>query len=297
VESGQHFWNAGMFCFQAGVFLEELAQHAPEMLSACRAALDTQTGSVAGEVIRIAPEAMAAIPADSIDYAVMENSDRVRMVACQMGWSDLGSFDALYDELSGEGAAASVSGNTVLARHHEAPVPICVGAQRNFVVTRDRQVALVDVDDLLVVDTMDAVLISKRGSTQKVRDVVAEVKKRDPALAEVHHLVHRPWGTYEVLVTDGRYKVKRIVVKPGGRLSLQKHHHRNEHWVVVSGTASVTVDTDRQLVSANESMYIRMGQAHRLENDGHIDLVMIEVQVGDYVGEDDIIRLEDVYGR
>jgi mannose-1-phosphate guanylyltransferase len=187
--------------------------------------------------------------------------------------------------------------NTVLARHADAPEPICVDAARNFVVTRDRQIALVDVDDLLVVDTMDAVLISKKGSAQKVREVVAQVKARDPALAEVHHLVHRPWGTYEVLVVAGGYKVKRIVVKPRGRLSLQMHHHRNEHWVVVSGTATVTVDATRSQIAANESTYIKMGQAHRLENDGDEDLVMIEVQVGGYVGEDDIVRIDDVYGR
>jgi mannose-1-phosphate guanylyltransferase len=292
---GNYFWNAGLFCFQAGAFLAELGVHAPAMLAACRDALAASPIAERG-VVKIDREAMLAIPAESVDYAVMERSARVRVVPCEMGWSDLGSFDALNDELRAE-AMTSSHDNAVLARHADAPAPICVDARGNFVVTRDRQVALIDVDDLLVVDTMDALLISKKGSAQKVREVVTQVKARSPELTEVHHLVHRPWGTYEVLMTAEGYKVKRIVVKPGGRLSLQKHHQRNEHWVVVSGAATVTVDGVRSTLSANESTYIKMGYSHRLENDGADELVMIEVQVGAYVGEDDIVRLEDVYGR
>lgn len=289
VDAGNYYWNSGMFCFKAGVFLTELQTHAPEMYTACVAAL---AGLEQGHEVRIAADTMQAIPEDSIDYAVMEKSNKVKVVPCDMGWSDLGSFDSLYDELKTDDQA-----NAVLLRGDKPLMPISIDAKNNLVITRDKQIALIDVEDLLVVDTTDSILISKKGSSQKVKQVVAEIKRTQPELAEVHRLVYRPWGSYEVLVNTEGYKVKRIVVKPGGRLSLQKHFHRNEHWVVVSGTAVVTVDDNSFLVRPNESTYIKMGQVHRLENSGKIDLVMIEVQVGEYTGEDDIVRLEDVYGR
>jgi mannose-1-phosphate guanylyltransferase len=289
LEQSNYFWNSGMFCFKAGVLLKELEKYSPEMVEACRVALPKQQDC---SEIRIDLETMQAIPEDSIDYVVMEKSDKVKVVPCDMGWSDLGSYDALYDELK----SAEVD-NAVLKRLENTPEPICVDSKRNLIVSRNRQIALVDVENLLVVDTSDAILISKKGSSQKVKQVVAEIKKSQPELAEVHRLAHRPWGTYEVLVDSNQYKVKRIVVKPGQRLSLQKHFHRNEHWVVVSGTATVTVDEECFLVRPNESTYIQMGQVHRLENSGKIDLVMVEVQVGEYTGEDDIVRIEDVYGR
>ncbi|MEA1988760.1 MAG: mannose-1-phosphate guanylyltransferase/mannose-6-phosphate isomerase, partial [Pseudomonadota bacterium] len=289
IDQGNYFWNSGMFCFKAGVFLEELKNYSPEIYTACEKALPTQSCEAQ---IRIDLDAMNAIPADSIDYAVMEKSQKVKVVPCDMGWSDLGSFDALFDEVK-----TAADSNAVLARTEHSPSPICIDSKNNLLVTRDRQIALVDVDDLLVVDTSDAILISRKGSSQKVKNVVAEIKKSQPEMAEIHRLAYRPWGTYEVLVNTPGYKVKRIVVKPGGRLSLQKHFHRNEHWIVVSGTATVTVDEDRALVRPNESTYIKMGQLHRLENEGKIDLVMIEVQVGEYTGEDDIVRIDDIYGR
>ena len=298
IDQGNYHWNSGMFCFKAGVLLAELQVHSPEIYQACEAALQaledpsTSVGMTDSSEVRIPLEAMMAIPEDSIDYAVMEQSNKVKVVPCDMGWSDLGSFDALYDEVKQPGLV-----NAVLARMDNSPEPICVDAKNNLLVTRDRQIALIDVDDLLVVDTTDALLISKKGSSQKVKEVVAQIKKKAPQLAEIHRLAHRPWGTYEVLQDADQYKVKRIVVKPGSKLSLQKHFHRNEHWIVVSGTATVTVDTDTFLVRPNESTYIKMGQVHRLENHGKIDLVMIEVQVGEYTGEDDIIRVDDVYGR
>ncbi|AZR81699.1 mannose-1-phosphate guanylyltransferase/mannose-6-phosphate isomerase [Thiomicrospira sp. S5] len=289
IEQGNYYWNSGMFCFKAGVLLKELEKYSSEMLEACRVALPKQQDC---SEIRIDHEAMQAIPEDSIDYAVMEKSDKVKVVPCDMGWSDLGSYDALYDELK-----TAELDNAVLKRLADMPEPVCVNSKNNLIVSRNRQIALVDVDDLLVVDTSDAILISKKGSSQKVKQVVTEIKKSQPELAEVHRLAHRPWGTYEVLVDSDQYKVKRIVVKPGQRLSLQKHFHRNEHWVVVSGTATVTVDDDTFLVRPNESTYIQMGQVHRLENCGKIDLVMVEVQVGEYTGEDDIVRIDDIYGR
>jgi len=235
---------------------------------------------------------MNAIQEDSIDYAVMEKSQKVKVIPSNIEWSDVGSFDALFDEVKNE-----ADNNAVLARTSTSPTPICVDSSNNLLVTRDRQIALVDVNDLLVVDTTDAILISKKGSSQKVKNVVAEIKKTQPEMAEIHRLAHRPWGTYEVLVNTPGYKVKRIMVKPGGRLSLQKHYHRNEHWIVVSGTATVTVEDEVKLVRPNESTYIKMGQLHRLENHGKIDLYMIEVQVGEYTGEDDIVRVDDIYGR
>jgi mannose-1-phosphate guanylyltransferase len=303
IEHGNYYWNSGMFCFKAGVFLEELKQHAPEMYETCQAAiieakdktLANSNNSLANvstsSVIRISIEAMQAIPEDSIDYAVMEKSDKVNVVPCDMKWSDLGSFDALYTEVE------KTENNAFLPMSDMAPEPICIDANNNLLVTGDRKIAIVDVDDLLVVDTSDALLIAKKGSSQKVKQVVAEIKKRTPELAEINNLVHRPWGSYEVLISHDNYKVKRIVVSPNHRLSLQKHFHRNEHWVVVSGTATVSVDNDSYLVRPNESTYIKMGQKHRLENQGEIDLVVIEVQVGEYTGEDDIVRFDDMYGR
>lgn len=291
LDKGNYYWNSGMFCFKAGVFLQELKSHAPTIYQACVQAMENQDQQVE---MRIDLDRMKAIPEDSIDYAVIEKSDRVKVVPCDMGWSDLGSFDALYDEVK---AMPNETQNAVLKREKLGPEPVLIDSNNNLLITRDRQIALVDVHDLLVVDTSDAILISHKGSSQKVKQVVGEIKKTQPELAEVHRLAHRPWGTYEVLIDTKGYKVKRIVVKSGGRLSLQKHFHRNEHWIVVSGTATVTVDNETNLLRPNESTYIKMGQLHRLENDGKIDLVMIEVQVGEYTGEDDIVRVEDIYAR
>lgn len=290
VDAGDYYWNSGMFCFKVGVLLAELAKHSPDVFQACERAKVTMSN--AHNVTKIDLDSMMQIPDISLDYAVMEKSSCVKVVPCDLGWSDLGSFDALYDEVK-----KPAVDNAVLARHEQAPEPICLDATDNLLVTRDRQIALIDVHDLLVIDTADALLIAQKGSSQKIKQVVAQVKQRTPELTEVHRVAHRPWGAYEVLVTAEQYKVKRIVVKPKSQLSLQKHFHRNEHWIVVSGTATVTVDDHTFLVRPNESTYIQMGQIHRLENQGKIDLVMIEVQVGEYTGEDDIVRLDDRYGR
>ena len=289
IEQGNYFWNSGMFCFKAGVFLAELEKYAPDIHQACLQAI-VKTESK--QEIRIDLAAMQAIPEDSIDYAVMEKSDKVKMVACDMGWSDLGSFDALFDEFK-----TNTTDNAILPRLLNSPEPICIDSTNNLIMTGDRQIALVGVDDLLVIDTSDALLISKKGSSQHVKEVVMQLKANHSELTEIHRLAHRPWGTYEVLQKAEHYKVKRLVVKPGSKLSLQKHFHRNEHWIVVSGTATVNVDGQTFLVRPNESTYIQMGQLHRLENQGKIDLIMIEVQVGEYTGEDDIVRVEDFYQR
>ncbi|MFW5444401.1 MAG: mannose-1-phosphate guanylyltransferase/mannose-6-phosphate isomerase [Methylococcaceae bacterium] len=290
IEQGNYYWNSGMFCFKAGVFLDELKRYAPDMFSACESALKEQNKE--SDEIQIQHQAMLDIPADSIDYAVMEKSSKVKVVPCDMGWSDLGSFDSLYDEVKTEQQT-----NAIILRGEDPVEPICIDSQNNLVVTQDRQMTLIDIQDLIIVDTADAILISNKSSTQKVKQVVAQLKQKQPELTEVHRLVHRPWGTYEVLVDTNNYKVKRIVMKVGEKLSLQKHFHRNEHWIVVSGTATVTKDDEVFLVRPNESTYIQMGQIHRLENQGRINLVMVEVQVGEYTGEDDIVRIDDIYHR
>jgi len=219
----------------------------------------------------------------------MEKSNKVKVIPSDIAWSDLGSFDALYEELPKDenGNASDLTQN---------PKLITQNSENNLIVS-DKLVATIDVDDLIIIDTADALLVSKKGSSQKVKEVVKILKEKNSELPNIHVTAHRPWGTYTILDESDGYKVKRIVVKPGKRLSLQKHHHRSEHWIVVSGTALVTRGTEEYPVRANESTYIPMGEVHRLKNVGKIDLVMIEAQVGEYVGEDDIVRLEDDYKR
>jgi mannose-1-phosphate guanylyltransferase len=271
-----------MFMFQAGVFLEELQKYAPKLYQASVEAFNNATKD---SMIRIKHEDMLSIPEDSIDYAVMEKSQKVKVVPADIAWSDVGSFDALYDELPKDS-----NGNTCNENH------IAIDSHNNLVYGKERAIATVDVDDLLIVDTGDALLVSKKGSSQKVKQAVAEIKKTTD-LHHIHLTAHRPWGTYTVLEDTPGYKIKRIVVKPSKRLSLQKHYHRNEHWIVVSGTATVTVGDETRLIRPNESTYIKMGEVHRLANDGVIPVVLIEAQVGEYTGEDDIVRLEDDFKR
>ena len=228
---------------------------------------------------------MAAIPEDSIDYAVMEKSKIVKVVQSNIDWSDVGSFDAHYDEFPQD-----TNGNTLNDKH------IAIDSKNNLIHGKDKYIATIDVEDLIIVDTGDALLISKKGSSQKVKQVVAQLKKTTQ-LHNIHLTGHRPWGTYTVLEDTLGYKIKRIEVKPGKRLSLQKHYHRNEHWIVVSGTATVTVGDETKLVRPNESTYIKMGELHRLSNEGKIPVVLIEAQVGEYTGEDDIVRVSDDFQR
>ncbi|MBN2896903.1 MAG: mannose-1-phosphate guanylyltransferase/mannose-6-phosphate isomerase [Campylobacterales bacterium] len=283
IDAGNFYWNSGMFCFKAGVFLQELETHAPEIYAQSKAAYERAHND---GMLRVKHDDMIAIPEESIDYAVMERSDKIKVVSADIGWSDVGSFDALDAELPKDHA-----GNT-----HSAKL-LAIDAHDNLVIASDRTVAAVDVDDLIIVDTPDALLINRKGSSQKVKEVVARLKQSGSELHHIHLTAHRPWGTYTVLEDTPGYKIKRIVVKPGKRLSLQKHYHRSEHWIVVSGTALVTVGTEEILVRPNESTYIPMGTAHRLENPGKIDLILIEAQVGEYTGEDDIVRLQDDFKR
>jgi len=284
VNAGNFYWNSGMFCFKAGVFLEELQKYSPEIYEASKVALDTQLENT-DNMIRISHKDMQAIPEDSIDYAVMEKSSKVKVLASDIGWSDLGSFDALDEELPKD-----ENGNTINPNH------LSVDSKNNFVYGNERKIATVDVENLIIVDTGDALLISKKGASQKVKKVVEEIRK-STELHNIHLTVHRPWGTYSILEDSQKYKIKRIEVMPGKRLSLQKHFHRNEHWIIVSGTATVTIEDKIFTLRANESTYIKMGDIHRLANEGKVPVVMIEAQIGDYLGEDDIIRIEDDFKR
>jgi mannose-1-phosphate guanylyltransferase/mannose-6-phosphate isomerase len=227
---------------------------------------------------------MQKIPADSIDCAVMERTSLAKVVPADIGWSDLGSFDSLNDELPKD-----TNGNTINEKN------ISLNSKNNLIINSDRIIATIDVDDLNIVDTRDALLICKKGSSQKVKQVAELLKNSD--LIHTHVTTHRPWGSYTVLENESGYKIKRIVVRPGKRLSLQKHYHRNEHWIVVSGTATVTIGERNFLLRENESTFIKMGEIHRLENEGKIPVVLIEAQVGSYTGEDDIVRIEDDFNR
>ena len=281
IAKGNYYWNSGMFMFKAGVFLEELKKYSPEIYKTSEIAFEKKL-NISDKQYKIKMDDMLNIPEDSIDYAVMENSNRVKVIPSDIMWSDLGDFNALSSEIEDMTPLDSK--------------PIAIDSSNNLIIS-NKQVATIDIEDLVIIDTDDALLISKKESTQKVKNVVAKLKKKNSDLTKVHTLAHRPWGTYEVLLSTDQYKIKRIIVNQGKRLSLQKHFHRNEHWIVVSGTATVTVGNEKKLIRPNESTYIKMGEIHRLENEGKIPVVLIEAQVGEYTGEDDIIRIEDDFQR
>ncbi len=283
VTAGNYYWNSGMFCFRARVFLEELRTHAPDIHEQAKRTFEH---SRRDQAIRPQLDDMKAIRSESIDYAVMEKSKRVNVVPADIGWSDLGSFDSLYDTLPKDQDGNTKSANT-----------IHLGSKNNLVISDDRLISTIDIEDLMIVDTKDAIVIAKKGSTQKVKELVGEVKKGHPEMATVHMTAHRPWGTYTILEDRAGYKVKQITVRPKAKLSLQYHHHRSEHWIVVSGTATVTIDERTFELRKNESTFIPMEAKHRLANNESEDLVLIEAQVGSYLGEDDIVRLQDDYKR
>jgi mannose-1-phosphate guanylyltransferase len=285
VNSQFFLWNSGMFMFKAGVFLEELQKYSPEIYDSCVIAFENKQ-LIANNQLRIKHDDMMNIPENSIDYAVMEKSSKVKVVPSNIDWSDVGSFDSLYNELPKD-----ENGNTKNSNH------ISIDSRNNLIYGNEKKIATIDIEDLIIVDTSDALLISKKGSSQKVKNVVAKLKEQKSELTNIHLTGYRPWGTYTVLEDSKGYKIKRIEVKPGKRLSLQKHFHRNEHWIVVSGTATVTVGDETKLIRPNESTYIKMGEVHRLSNEGKISVILIEAQVGEYTGEDDIIRLDDDFKR
>ena len=272
-----------MFLFRASRYLEELERFQPQMLAAVRTAL--LDGKRDGDFIRLDKDAFGACPSDSIDYAVMEKTGAAMVLPVDIGWNDVGSWSALW-----EVSEQDEGGN---AHHGDV---ISVDSRNSYAYAR-RLVALVGVDDLVVVETDDAVLVARKDKVQQVKDVVAQLKAGQRSQAALHREVHRPWGSYDSVDVGERFQVKRIKVKPGARLSLQSHTRRAEHWIVVSGTARVTRDNDVFELFANQSTYIPIGAKHRLENPGTETLELIEVQSGDYLGEDDIVRYEDVYGR
>lgn len=285
VKDGGYDWNSGMFLFKAARYLEELGQHALEMLEAVRQAYATGHGDL--DFVRVDAEAFAKVPDNSIDYAVMEKTSRAAVIPVSCAWSDIGSWSALW--LSGQ---HDEQGN-----QREGDT-LTVNTRNSLLRSHDRHmIATVGVDDLIVVTTPDATLVAHRDAAQDVKKVVDQLKVSGRTEHSFHRVVHRPWGSYDSLEEGGRFQVKRIVVKPGASLSLQKHHHRAEHWIVVSGTAEVTCDEKVFLLAENQSTYIPLGSVHRLRNPGKVPLELIEVQSGSYLGEDDIVRFDDVYGR
>ncbi|CAN4278325.1 mannose-1-phosphate guanylyltransferase/mannose-6-phosphate isomerase [Pseudoxanthomonas sp. LjRoot125] len=283
LDAGGYYWNSGMFLFRASRYLEELARFRPDIVDAVKAAHAAARHD--GDFVRLDKEAFAACPSDSIDYAVMEKTADAMVLPVDIGWNDVGSWSALWDvaERDGDGNA-----------HHGDVIAV---DSRNSYAYAQRLVALVGVEDIVVVETDDAVLVARKDRVQDVKQVVSRLKEEQRSQAVLHREVHRPWGSYDSVDNGGRHQVKRIKVKPGAALSLQMHHHRAEHWIVVSGTARVTRGDEVLLLSENESTYIPLGVKHRLENPGKVPLELIEVQSGSYLGEDDIVRFEDVYGR
>ncbi len=282
--SGEYFWNSSIFMFPAQLYLDELERLRPDMVAACRRALAEAQRDP--DFTRLGKDAFAACEGDSIDYAVMERTRRAAVVPVAMGWSDVGSWDALWEISAKDTAGNSIEGNIVAE-----DVSNC------YLRSEAGLVAAVGVKDLVVVATGDAVMLAPRNRTQEVRQLVARLAREGREEAEALPTVHRPWGTYRSLHNGHRVQVKHITVKPGGRLSLQMHHHRAEHWIVVQGTARIRRGEEEMMLTEDQSTYIPLGTAHRLENPGKIPLHLIEVQSGSYLGEDDIIRFEDNYGR
>lgn len=284
IKQGNYFWNSGMFAFTIKTFREEMERLAPEMLSCMRESV--LLGTRDGNFFRLDEEAMSRSPNDSIDYALMEKTNRAAVVAADLDWSDIGSWHALWEVSAKDGNGNVVMGDVILED------------TRNCLIRAENTlVATVGLEEVLVVETSDAVLVAPLSRAQDVKKIVTRLKKESRSEFRLHRTVHRPWGSYTVLEQQERYQIKRISVSPGSKLSLQMHHHRHEHWVVVSGTARITNGDKVFLLYENQSTYIPAGVTHRLENPGVMDLELIEVQNGSYLGEDDIVRFEDDYGR
>jgi len=281
---GDYLWNSGMFMFRASAFIKELERLQPEVLKACRLAMAATEKDM--DFVRVEAQAFASCPSISIDYAVMEKTDHAAVVPLDAGWNDVGAWSAVWDIGEKDAQGNVTRGDVIL---HES--------NTNLVYTEQHLVALLGVDNLVVVDTKDATLIAHKDEVQKVKEIVEQLKRDGRSEAIEHREVNRPWGSYDCTDSGERFQVKRITVKPGARLSLQKHHHRAEHWIVVTGTAEVTCDDKVFLLTENQSTYIPLGSMHRLANPGKLPLELIEVQSGSYLGEDDIERYDDVYGR
>jgi mannose-1-phosphate guanylyltransferase/mannose-6-phosphate isomerase len=284
VAQGDYFWNSGMFLFRCSRYLEELQRHDPDIYDTCQLALSRSKADL--EFIRIDPGSFECCPDNSIDYAVMEKTDRACVVPLAAGWNDVGSWSALWDVQDKDSNGNIHAGDVVMHDSHNC-----------LVHSQSKLVTLVGLDDMVVVETKDAVMVAHKDRVQDVKQLVNTLTAQGRTEAQDHCQVYRPWGSYDSIDNGNRFQVKRIVVKPGASLSLQKHHHRAEHWIVVSGTARVTCDEKSFLLWENQSTYIPIAAIHRLSNPGKIPLEIIEVQSGSYLGEDDIERFEDVYGR
>ncbi len=284
LESGSYLWNSGMFLFRAEIYQDQLQAHAPEILECCRQAMGK--AGVDMDFVRPDAEIFDQCPSDSIDYAVMEKTDTGAVVSLDCGWSDVGAWSSLWDVADRDSDGNACMGDVIVDNCHN-----------NYLRSESHLLAATGVDDLVVVETADAVLVSHRDKVQDVKRIVSRLKAEDRPEAALHRRVYRPWGSYESLITADRFQVKRIVVNPGQTLSLQLHHHRAEHWIVVHGTAEVTCEDKVFMLGEDESTYIPLGHKHRLANPGRIPLELIEVQSGAYLGEDDIVRFQDEYGR
>lgn len=288
IASGNYWWNSGMFCFTAGTMLCELALHCPEILASVHRCLEHSIIDIKNDQAKVTLEAgtFKQVPDDSIDYAIMEKTQHIAMVPCNFGWSDIGSWSAFAELIKADTDGNRIQGHALM---HES--------QNCFIQSNDRLVGAVGVNDLIIIDTPDALLLVNRNCTQDVKKIYSKLKLQGHDAHKFHRTMHRPWGAYTVLEEEPQFKIKRIEVKPGASLSLQMHHHRSEHWIVVSGTALIVNGEQEILLQTNQSTYIPAGHKHRLTNPGIIDLVMIEVQSGQYLGEDDIVRFSDQYGR
>lgn len=284
LEQGDYFWNSGMFMFKALRYLEELEKYRPDILTSCREAMKDTSRDM--EFLRVDKDCFEACPSESIDYAVMEQTEDAYVVPLDVDWNDIGSWSALWDNAQKDMNNNALSGD--ILTHNTS---------NSYIHSSDKLVATVGVDNVVVVNTKDAVLVAKKDKVQDVKKIVEQLKSSSRSEHFNHREVYRPWGKYDSVDNGKRYQVKRITVKPGAKLSLQMHHHRAEHWIIVSGTAKVHKGDETILLSENQSVYIPLGTTHSLENPGKIPLELIEVQSGSYLGEDDIVRFEDLYGR
>lgn len=284
LQSGEYYWNSGIFMFRADVYLQQLQKFRPDIYAACEVAMAEQVADL--EFVRINKAAFESCPADSIDYAVMEKTSHAVVVPLDAGWNDVGGFAALW-QVSAKDSAGNVLCGDVLALETE----------NTLVRSDDKLVAAIGVTDLVIISTKDAVLVAHKDKAQQVKQIVTQLAEMGRSEAVFHREVYRPWGKYDSVDNAERFQVKRITVKPGAKLSVQMHHHRAEHWIVVSGTARVTIDGKEQYITENQSVYIPITAVHSLENPGKVPLELIEVQSGSYLGEDDIVRFEDRYGR
>lgn len=284
LKTGNYYWNSGMFVFSARTYLAELEKYQPAIYQCCQKAMQSTT--IDFDFTRVDKSIFAECPSDSIDYAVMEKTDKAVMVTLDAGWSDIGSWSALWDTLDKDCNGNSVQGDVLLEQ-----------TKNSLIYASDRLVTTIGLEDMIVVETKDAILVATKDKIQQVKSIVNTLQQQNREVIINHTKVYRPWGFYDSIDVGERHQVKRITIKPGAKLSLQKHHHRAEHWVIVKGTAKIIKGGETYLLTEDQSTYIPIGEIHSLENPGKIALELIEVQSGSYLGEDDIIRLEDRYGR